>query len=395
MKGLQLSRKKKVLFTSIIILLPCILAFTALEIYVRASFPPLHLDVLTGRIAGPNPMAKWAFLDAFSAYRPKPGEYSKGKTVNAQGFMSTPDISVIKPRNTIRIVFLGGSSTAGTGYNLKDVDTWPWKTIAMIRKRTGKNIDFINGAVGGYTSFESYGRLWSRIRHFTPDIVVVYHGWNEMYYFTKVDEITKWRSLPDGSWSFKNTGKPVKRYEPYWIDPFIYWSQTLTRIRLKLTKHLAGEAGTNNTTPLSTEFDRRGFEIWRTNLKLLKSAAEIIGARLYVAKQATLVAPDLPNSERNRCRYEYHGFDHNAHVRAFQGIYDVIDQEIPPESIIDVTELSGRPEYFNDHIHPTPLGTTQIARIMSDFLVSHIESDGIGRNGSASNHNSSALRGGW
>ena len=238
----------------------------------------------------------------------------------------------------------------------------------MIRQQTGKQVDFINAALGGYTTFESYGRLWSRIRHFSPDLIVLYHGWNEMYYFAQVDTVSSWRTLPDGNWSFERSPAPIKQFEPLPVDPFVAWSQVLTRARLRLSKEPAGEVGAREEAPLSTEFDRRGLEIWRTNLQLLKSAAEIIGAKLVVAKQATLIVPNLSESDRKKCRYEFHGFDHDTHVRAFQGLYDVIDQELPPEAIIDVTPISGRSEYFYDHIHPTPEGTTQIAQIVSNFL---------------------------
>ena len=95
--------------------------------------------------------------------------------------------------------------------------------------------------------------------------------------------------------------------------------------------------------------------------------------RLYVGKQATLIVRDLPESERRRCRYDLHGFDHAAHVEAFQAIYRVIDEEIPPDYIIDVTSLSGVPENFYDHIHPTPLGAERTAVIMANALAPAVD----------------------
>jgi hypothetical protein len=95
-----------------------------------------------------------------------------------------------------------------------------------------KHIEFINGALGGYTSFESYGRLWSRIRFFSPDIIVVYHGWNEIYYFNRVDDMTSWRMLADGSWSLDRTDQPITIYEPMSIDYVIWPFQVLIRLRL-------------------------------------------------------------------------------------------------------------------------------------------------------------------
>lgn len=347
-----------------------VLDFALMEIYTRATGTTIDLDALTGRTKMDAPMAQWAYLDAFCAYRARPGQYDDGKTVDSYGFISTPEIETAKPAGVVRIAFLGGSSTAGTGRNLKDEDTWPWQVVEKLRAE-GRKVDFINGALGGYTSFESYGRLWSRIRNFSPDIVVVYHGWNELYYFADVDHIASWRTLPDGSWSFE-TEHVVQVYKPWRIDPFIKWSQWLTRLRLRFSTRVMGEAGQgvkeSGPKELAHDFDPRGLEIWRTNLELLASTCRIIGARLLVAKQATLFVPGLPPEQQKRCQFELHGMDLDAHVQAFEGIYRVIDEETPAADVVDVTALSGVPENFYDHVHPTPLGASRIADVMYDRL---------------------------
>jgi hypothetical protein len=277
------------------------------------------------------------------------------------------------PSGAIRIVVLGGSSTAGTGWNLPDVQTWPWKVHERLSKELSNQTgQFINAAVGGYSSFESLGRLWSRIRFLKPDILVVNHGWNEMYYFSSVNELFERHTLPDGSWSLDVNSQPVTIYEPLWLDRFFRPSQLLTRVRFKFSTMISGEVGGTASETLATSCDRRSVDVWRMNLRLIRETASLMGAKLFIAKQATLVVPELPASERARCRYKFHGFDHDAHVRAFSDIYRVIDDEIPQGSIVDLTVLSGQPEYFNDHVHPTPKGTTAIARIVATHLVNYL-----------------------
>lgn len=316
-------------------------------------------------------MSNWADVDAFCAFKPKPGQFSKEKTANSYGFISTPELTLEKPEGTIRIVFLGGSSTVGLP-TLKDSDTWPWQTIEMIRDKISKPVEFINAGVGGYSSFESYCRLWSRIRHFSPDIVMVYHGWNEMYYFNKADDILSWRTQKDGSWSISKTHKPVAIFAPHWVDPFIKWSQFLSRIRVIFAHANEGELGVTSDTPLKKDFNHKGIPIWRTNLKLLRETSSVLGAKLFVAKQATLIVPGLSSEDRERCLYYFHGFDHDAHVRAFSEIYKVINEEISKDSVIDLTPLSGRSEVFVDHIHLTPAGCRKIASVVSKTLISYI-----------------------
>jgi lysophospholipase L1-like esterase len=366
-----LSAKRKLLFTVVLVLVPTTILFLAAEVYIRFTSPFTELWALTGREAGRNPIEQTALVDAFSAFKGRPGSYGdSGKTINQHGFISTPELSIEKPENTIRVVFLGGSSTAGTGFNLPDEDTWPWKVADIIgRDLNGKKLEFINAALSGYTTFESFGRLWSRVRFFSPDIVVVYHGWNEMYYFNEGLKIASWRTLPDGSWGFHQvSGQSF--IEPYWFDHMIRYSQLLTKVRVGAIDQPEGESGV--AKELKESYDSDGLEVYRTNLQLIREATSIIGAKLFVAKQATLIVPDSPKTDRIRNRYNLHGFDHDAHVDAFNQIYRIIDEEIEVEDIIDVTQLSGVSEYFYDHIHPTELGAAEIAAVVARPLQSYL-----------------------
>ena len=369
--GLSLRAKRRL--TALAAIVPSILLLLAAEIYVRLTSPYDDLWALTGRSVARQPIADWAFLDAYSAWRGRPGVYHAGavtKTVNRDGFISTPEIAQAKPPHTIRIAFLGESSTAGTGTLLPDSVTWPWQVAENLRRRPGRSdrIEFLNAALGGYSTFESMGRLWSRVRFYSPDIVVVYHGWNEMYYFKAVDKMANWHTLPDGSWGLEGS-VPVTVYQPRWYDWLARPSQILTKVRLRLSPPVNGEAKAGVfQKALADHYDRRGLEIFRTNLRLIRATAQTLGIELFVGKQATLIVRGLPAAERARCRYDLHGFDHDAHVDAFRRIYEVIDQEIPRDHIIDVTSLSGVPENFHDHIHPTDLGAARTAQIMADAL---------------------------
>jgi lysophospholipase L1-like esterase len=369
--GLSLRAKRRL--TALVAVVPSLLLLLTGEIYVRATTRFEDLWALTGRSVATRPIADWAFLDAYSAWRGRPGVYRAGavtKTVNRDGFVSTPEITQVKAPHTIRIAFLGESSTAGTGTLLPDSITWPWQVAEQLRHRPGRTdrIEFLNAALGGYSTFESMGRLWSRVRFYSPDIVVVYHGWNEMYYFNSVDRIAHWHTLPDGSWGLE-ASVPVTVYEPRWYDWLARSSQLLTKLRLRFSPSVNGEAKAGVfQRALTDHYDRRGLEILRTNLRLIRTTAHTLGIELFVGKQATLIVPGLPESERARCRYDFHGFDHDAHVDAFRQIYRIIDEEIPRDHIIDVTPLSGVPENFHDHIHPTDLGAARTAAIMADAL---------------------------
>lgn len=365
-----------------------LIIFLLSEIFIRLTRPYIDIMAITGQKTSStidentyNNWSSWAVTDAFSAYRGKAaGDFNNSDiTINQYGFISTPPLSLEKPDGVIRILFLGGSSTAYTYKNdskqlAGDEGSWPWKTIEMIQKSfPDKKIEFINGALGGYSTFESYGRLWSRLRFFSPDIIVMYHGWNEMYYWMDVDHIIDWRTLPDGSWGIE---KPVERklkiYEPLLIDKVIQYSQILVYIRLSLTDPINVEIMEANDGVIADDYDHRGLEIFRTNLKLIREASAIMNSELFVIKQATLITEDLPEEDYKYISYSYHGFSHEAHVDAFNQIYRIVDEEIDAEHIIDATELSGRKELFYDHIHLFERGADELAAIVSSSVVDYL-----------------------
>ena len=374
------SRTQRRAFWLLLVLLALGIPSLAFEVWLRLGFPNVDLMEATGRTVRMNPMAEWAVVDAFSAYRAKSGRSEvRGeigpveKTVNRHGFISTPEIEPEKGPETIRLVFLGGSSTAGTGHDLGDRQTWPWQVVeSLAQQNPDHEFDFINAALGGYTSFESYGRLWSRLRFFRPDLVVVYHGWNEMYYFQRFDRIHEWRVKADGSWHFQRLRLATHR--PWPLDILMQHSQLACRLRLLLGRLDVGPGERSELVTRTEGYDPRALGVWRQNLQLIRQASEWMGAELFVAKQATLIVPGLAEEHRARCRVEYHGFGFDDHVEAFDGIYRVIDEEIEPPRVLDVTEISGRPEYFADHVHPTVEGAEAIAQLVTRQLQAYIDS---------------------
>jgi len=383
MNNKLLSKRRTLTYTFVAISLCMIGTFLIAEIYVRMKKPYYDLWEKTGRAIRENPMKKSYSVDAFSAYKAKPGTYftseNLNKSVNKYGFISSPEIDLVKPENTIRILFLGGSSTAGVGgKNMADKDTWPTLTSKILQaKYRNHTIEYINGALGGYTTFESYGRLWSRVRFFSPDIVVLNHAWNEMYYFRFVDDITTWRTASDGSWSFDRLPKELGRFDQYWFDHLIRYSQLFTRLRFRVLGKsdwvVEKSVNGNKNVNLLTNYDERALEIFRTNLKLIKESVKLFSAKLYVIKQPTLITSTTSKEDKKRCRYRLHGFGHDAHVDAFNQIYQIITEEIDEKYIIDLTEFSGISENFHDHIHPTKLGAKIIAEKTSKSLENEFE----------------------
>ncbi len=129
----------------------------------------------------------------------------------------------------------------------------------------------------------------------------------------------------------------------------------------------AGETGASRE--LASEWRVEALETFRTNLKLMVAAEKVLGCKVYIAKQATLIVPDLAPELRRHCGYGLHGLDHEAHVSAYEAVYRVIDEEVAPSRIIDTRSLSGNPKMLQDHVHLRIAGAAKVAEIVSEKLI--------------------------
>lgn len=110
---------------------------------------------------------------------------------NAQGLIMTDsnnyylEYPIPKPDGVYRIIVLGGSTVEGDGATgsttslpAKLQDILRSRYIAAARPQT--RIEVINGGVGGYFSTQELLLYISDLRHFQPDLVISYNGWNDL-----------------------------------------------------------------------------------------------------------------------------------------------------------------------------------------------------------------------
>lgn len=351
------------------------------EVAVRATKPPSDLWADTGRAPGPDPMSRWADLDAFCAYRGRPGQYGgegggPRKTINAEGFISTPEIAPEKPPGRVRIAFLGGSSVAGVSPVLADEDTWPWQCMQLLRAAHPElDLDFLNAALAGFNSFETYGRVWARVRFFQPDVVVICHGWNDFYYWhpTPMDRIENWRTRPDGSWSWEKSQVVLA---PRWFDHLIWPSQLLVKLRWQVANVRRAEGESGEAMDMLPDFDPRAVAVYRDNLRLHAAAADALGYDLFAVDEATIVTPGLSPEWQAKCEFSWHGFDYPAHVRAYEALNRTTREVLGAARVIAMDEVSGHTEWFHDHVHPNEAGARRIAEVVARRLSAHLRDGG-------------------
>jgi len=157
----------------------------------------------------------------YLGYYPTPN-YRNGLTYhNSLGYRNK-EFPLKKPPGIFRIVALGGSST----YTIKVDDNEKMFTAELekiLKDKYGyESVEVINAGVGGYNSWESLINLQFRVLDIDPDLVIIYHGTNDV----------NARLVVPGVYSGDNSGRR-KQWEPPPI-PFIEHSTLLRIISRKL-----------------------------------------------------------------------------------------------------------------------------------------------------------------
>lgn len=97
-----------------------------------------------------------------------------------------PPVTVRKTEGTYRIIVIGGSTVMGQGApRPSDNLVGKLRQTAKDLQLTGPNettVEFINGSVGGYHSGQEYLHLFNDLLRYSPDLVIVYDGWNDSEY---------------------------------------------------------------------------------------------------------------------------------------------------------------------------------------------------------------------
>jgi lysophospholipase L1-like esterase len=367
-----------------------ILLFTLLEFIVRIFTEEITpIDINASTLITDKSQAPFFQTHPFAAFTWIPNARFARQSVNKQGFVSTEDFEFIKHDNEIRIITLGGSSTVGNG-NI-DQETYPMQLQRMLRnKYPNKIITVINAAAGGYTTIESLGYLNSRLRYYQPDIIIVMHAWNDMYYATKSDEeISKWRDNFNLQAMWNPMASSIKEDPMPAHIQYLSWSQLYLHVMDRVKKRKVENAdqiiaiekkyphaekqadGSLQITPLP--INATAILTYRNNLMLINDYCLNESISCYSILQPTLV---IESSDRNSAKIKqaelmsalYHRFSYDDHIKLFNQMYDANIEVFSENYIIDAREISRSEDNFFDHIHQSPIGTNKLSEMVIEKI---------------------------
>lgn len=100
--------------------------------------------------------------------------------IDGHGFLARDHgLTTDKAPNEIRVATIGASTTANL--HLAYDENWPGRLGELLeRTMPGKTVRVINAAVPGFDTAQSIGNLSLRVMPFKPDVVVIYHAYNDM-----------------------------------------------------------------------------------------------------------------------------------------------------------------------------------------------------------------------
>ena len=296
---------------------------------------------------------------------------------NSRGYRGA-DLAVPKPDGVFRIAALGGSTTYGIAIGHWK-QAWPWVLQQFLRNDHGyRQAELVNAGVPLYTSWESAVNLLLRVPDLEPDLVIIYHGINDLF-ARMVDP-----AMYDGLYSGRG----------YWRDNY---DRLPSSALLRLTMNKLGlesvtdQLGLSFTRPAGfrvcnpnhtvAEGDCSGLEMtarevlednppvyFERNLRSMITLARDIGSRVLLLTWAySPLEYDVPRNSSMARDYMQEGIaEQNAIVRRLAAEYGTLFYDLAANMPIDK-------ELWADDLHMNEAG----ARVMAELLAEYLAGAGV------------------
>ena len=305
--------------------------------------------------------------------------------VDRFGFLALDDsLAIEKPKDEIRIATIGASTTASL--NLIFEDNWPGQLGAMVQKAfPGKKVRVINAAVPGFDTAQSLGNLALRVMPFKPDVVVIYHAYNDL---KAVRSTVPFR--PDYS-HIHETPFATGNKPPFYMS-VLHHSMLYVRTRnsyrqlAMINKEIddASQPGRMARVPAEAE------EAFRQHMASMIAIARAGGAKVVLSSFATLhdLSLDYNNSETIRAlsnlqQTELRGLLHFTPGLTLAGIVDGLNRynrvlwELAVQTRTGWADNAARvpheDRYFVDRVHFSVDGARRMAESFALVVIAELK----------------------
>jgi len=275
---------------------------------------------------------------------PEPGQVIGPITINSMGFRS-PDLEIPKPEGRTRIAFLGGSTSFCAEATAQE-KTWPYLLIDKLRARDPElDFDFVNGGVAGYSTEHSLTNLKTRIEPLEPDVIVIYHGTNDLTSDT--------RTLATAEGLFDPEDKETDAIGEFWLSWYLLKKNVLYRTRQE-------GAGEQKRLDWDPETASRYFA--ERLRRLVREARRVAPVVCVVTFSQRLRPEQTPAEQLESCSsslYYMPFLDVPGLMAGFREYNSVIRKIAKAAGVIlieDENRIPGDARHFKDSVHMTDEG---------------------------------------
>jgi len=266
-----------------------------------------------------------------------------------------PEVRPEKPTDGFRVVCLGGSTTQGY---YEDGDTYPRQLETMLRRRLpGRTVEVLNAGVQGYSTAESLVNFEFRLLPYRPDVVIVYHGMNDL----KASLAPGFRS------DYAHWRRDLLPPRPLVVDRLPAWLDVSAIYVLSREAVLARSRKTQWQRSLydawpDFQSDLAGLQAFRSNLRSLVAVARGSGVSPVLATFYYWPMVDTPEARKTARGISSQNEVVCALGRELSVPVADIAQEMPRDASLTF-----------DGIHFTPEGN----RVRAEILLRTLEQSGI------------------
>jgi len=280
-------------------------------------------------------------------------------SINSLGFRGPP-LTQAKPDATLRIAFVGASTTFCAEVSDNNM-TWPHLVTEAIQDRNPDiNIDYVNAAVPGYTVKSSLINFRRRVAPLRPDITVIYHATNDLSWETR--SLAKEQGVYDKHGENSNS----------WLaEHSQLWNLVEKNLRIRGVKNDALKA--RERLKFSSSQLGEGFHKYLTQLVTeAKEVSELVALATFSIQIRPEQSAEQQLTAAGSALYYMPFMDPQGLIEAFRR-YNQIIAEVAAETgavlIEGETLIPGNGEFFNDTVHFKDAGSQVMAHRVSEALL--------------------------
>ncbi len=255
-----------------------------------------------------------------------------------------------KPKNTFRIITVGGSTTANERVFYSDKTDYANELEKLLNQNSqGMNFEVLNAGADAYSTAQSLINIQFRLLEFEPDLIILMHNVNDR-------SVNYFGEGAEGDYSNKYLEEVFLNPElqvGYSFYGFIFQSRLLAK--LGLPELLASKGSINYNNDIEN-----GVRIFRRNLTNISQICKQSGVELMLLSQ--------PNSFS---KFYFEGEKEQIIL------YDKVIKEVAEETEVKFVDMFSKmgqsKDLFVDPVHYTLKGIQKFSTILSNEISERIE----------------------